>query len=194
MSLRELPPDPGSAPAAPRRRWPRRIRRALFVAAVLVAVVTVGLLGVSQTAWFRDWLRRDLMARAERLLDARVTIGRVDGDLLSGIVLDGIRVEQQGVPVIAIDRVRVTYRVLTLRRSHIVLDSIEVLRPVVIARQTAQGWSLAHLVKPRVKPTGGTPVIFAIDALRVYDGRVAVEPLAPGKPMRLEDLDAALAV
>jgi autotransporter translocation and assembly factor TamB len=194
MSLRELPPDPGAVPAAPRRRWPRRIRRALFVAAVLVAIVTVGLLGVSQTAWFRDWLRRDLIARAERLLDARVAIGRVEGDLLSGIVLDDIRLEQQGAPVIAIDRVRVTYRVLTLRRSRIVLDSVELLRPVVIARQTPQGWSLAHLVKPRVKPTGATPVTFAIDALRVYDGRVAVDPLAPGRPRRIEDLDAALAI
>lgn len=194
MSLRELPPDPGAVPAAPRRRWPRRIRRALFVAAVVVAVVTVGLLGVSQTAWFRDWLRRDLIVRAERLLDARVSIGRVEGDLLSGIVLDDIRLEQLGAPVIAIDRVRVTYRVLTMRRSRIVLDSVEVLRPVVIARQTPQGWSLAHLVKPRVKPTGATPVTFAIDALRVYDGRVAVDPLAPGKPARIEDLDASLAI
>ena len=194
MSLRELPPEPGAVPAAPRRRWPRRIRRALFVAAVLVAIVTVGLLGVSQTAWFRDWLRRDLIVRAERLLDARVAIGRIEGDLLSGIVLDDIRLEQQGAPVIAIDRVRVTYRVLTMRRSRIVLDSVELLRPVVIARQTPQGWSLAHLVKPRVKPTGAAPVTFAIDALRVYDGRVAVEPLAPGKPTRIEDLDAALAV
>ena len=109
-------------------------------------------------------------------------------------MLDGVRLEQAGAPVVTIDRVRVTYRVLTLRRTRIVLDSIDVLRPVVVARQTPDGWTLARLVKPRVKPSGSAPIVFAIDALRIFDGRVAVEPLAPGKPTRLEDLDASLAI
>ena len=109
----------------------------------------LGLLGVSQTGWFRDWLRRDIIVRAERLLDAKVSIAGVGGDLLSGIVLDGVRLEQAGAPIITIDRVRVTYRVLTLRRTHIVLDSIDVLRPVMVARQTPEGWTIARLVKPR---------------------------------------------
>ena len=151
----------------------------------------LGLLGVSQTSWFRDWLRRDIIVRAERLLDAKVSIARVGGDLFTGVVLDGVRLEQAGAPVITIDRVRVTYRVLTLRRTHIVLDSVDVLRPVVVARQTPDGWTFTRLVKPRVKPTGLAPIVFAIDALRIFDGRVLVEPLAPGSRRRVEDLDAA---
>ena len=179
----------------PRRRWLRRLRRAVYVTAVVVAVVTVSLLGVSQTAWFRDWLRRDLIVRAERLLDARVSIRRVGGDLITGITLDGVRLEQAGAPVITIDQVRVTYRVLTLRKSHIVLDQVALLRPVVTARQTPEGWTFARLVKPRVKPTGAARrSIFAIDALRLFDARVIVEPLAPARPTHVDDLDALLAV
>ena len=159
-----------------------------------IVAIVLALLGVSQTPWFRDWLRRDIIVRAERLLDAKVSIARVGGDLLSGIILDGVRLEQGGVPVIAIDRIRVTYRVLTLRKTRITLDSIDVLRPVVLARQTPEGWTFARLVKPRVKPTGSQPIVFAIDALRLYDGRVTVEPLAPGRPTRIEDLDAHLAI
>jgi autotransporter translocation and assembly factor TamB len=182
--------------AAPRppRRWRRRLRRLVFGLAAAIVALVLALLGVSQTDWFRDWLRRDIMARAERLLDAKVSIARVGGDLLSGIVLDGVRLEQGGAPVITIDRIRVTYRVLTLRKTRITLDSIDVLRPVVVARQTPEGWTFARLVKPRVKPSGGAPIVFAIDALRLYDGRVAVEPLAPGRPTRIEDLDAHLAI
>jgi autotransporter translocation and assembly factor TamB len=178
----------------PPRRWRRRLRRLIYATAILIIVLTLSLLGISQTAWFRDWLRRDIVARAERLLDAKVSIARVGGDLFSGIVLDDVRLTQNGVQVIAIERVRVTYRVLTLRKSRIVLDSIDVLRPTVLARQTPGGWSLTRLVKPRVRPSGSTPITFAIDALRVYDARVAVEPLPPGRPTRIEDLDAALAV
>ena len=195
MSLRDTTPatlDTGSQ--RPPRRWRRRLRRLVYLTAVLIIAIVLGLLGVSQTGWFRDWLRRDIIVRAERLLDAKVSIAGVGGDLLSGIVLDGVRLEQAGAPIITIDRVRVTYRVLTLRRTHIVLDSIDVLRPVVVARQTPEGWTIARLVKPRVKPTGSAPVVFAIDALRIFDGRVAVEPLAPGKPTRIEDLDASLAI
>jgi len=198
VSLRDTTPatlDTDSPrPPRPPRRWRRRLRRLVYVAAILIITVVLGLLGVSQTSWFRDWLRRDIIVRAERLLDAKVSIARVGGDLFTGVVLDGVRLEQAGAPVITIDRVRVTYRVLTLRRTHIVLDSIDVLRPVVVARQTPEGWTFARLVKPRVKPSGSAPIVFAIDALRIFDGRVLVEPLAPGKPTRLEDLDAVLAI
>ncbi len=194
MSLRDTTPATlDSDSPRPPRRWRRRLRRWLFRLAGLIVVMILGLLGVSQTAWFRDWLRRDIVARAERLLDARVSIARVGGDLLSGITLDGVRLEQGGVPVITIDRIRVTYRVLTLRRSRIVLDSIDVLRPVIVARQTPEGWTFARLVKPRVKPTGSQPIVFAIDALRLYDGRVLVESVAGG-PTRIEDLDADLMI
>ena len=183
-------------PDAPRppRRWRRRLRRLLYRVAVLVVLLFLGLLGVSQTSWFRDWLRRDIIVRAERLLDAKVSIARVGGDLLSGIVLDGVRLEQGGQPVIAIERIRVTYRVLTLRKSRIVLDSVDVLRPVVVARQTPEGWTFARLVKPRVKPTGSAPIVFAIDALRIFDGTGSVAPLGAARPTRIEDLDAALAI
>jgi autotransporter translocation and assembly factor TamB len=194
VSLRDTTPatlDPG-APRPP-RRWRRRLRKLLFRIAVAIVAIALALLGVSQTAWFRDWLRRDIVARAERLLDAKVSIASVGGDLLSGIVLDGVRLDQGGAPVITIDRIRVTYRVLTLRKTRITLDSIDVLRPVVVARQTPDGWTLARLVKPRVKPTGSEPIVFAIDALRLYDGRVVVEPLA-GRPTRIDDLDAHLAI
>ena len=197
MSLRDVPPPPGDSPspAVPKRRgWRRRLRRAIYVTAVVVAVVTVSLLGVSQTAWFRDWLRRDIIARAERLLDAKVSIGRVGGDLLSGIELDDVRLEQAGAPTITIDAVRVTYRVLTLRKTHIVLDQVAVRHPVVTARQTAEGWTFARLVKPRVKPTGSAPVTFAIDDLRLYDATVIVQPMNAARPTRIEDLDALLAV
>jgi len=195
VSLRDTTPAT-LEPSAPRppRRWRRRLRRLVYRTAVLIVVLVLGLLGASQTSWFRDWLRRDIIARAERLLDAKVSIARVGGDLITGITLDGVRLEQGGVPVIAIDRIRVTYRVLDMRKTRITLDSIEVLRPVILARQTPEGWTLARLVKPRVKPTGSQPIVFAIDMLRLYDGRVTVEPLQPGRPTRIADLDAHLAI
>lgn len=185
--------EPGAPPSRPPRRWRRRLRRAIHALILTIVVLIVAAVGVSQTAWFRDWLRRDMMARAERLLDARVSIGRVGGDLFTGIVLDDVRLVQAGAPVVTIDRVRVTFRVLTMRRNRIVLDTIEVLRPTIVARQTAEGWTITRLVKPRVRPTGGTPITFGIDALRIYDGRVLVEPRG-GRPTRLEDLDADLSI
>jgi autotransporter translocation and assembly factor TamB len=186
-------PEPGTPPARLPRRWRRRLRRALHALILTVVVLIVAAVGVSQTAWFKDWLRRDMTARAERLLDARLSIGRVGGNLFTGIVLDDVRLMQAGVPVVTIDRVRVTYRVLTMRRNRIVLDSIELLRPTIVARQTAEGWNVTRLVKPRVRPTGAAPIAFGIDALRIYDGRVSVEPRG-GRRTRLEDLDADLSI
>jgi hypothetical protein len=58
-----------------------------------------------------------------------------------------------------------------MRKTRITLDTIDVLRPVILARQTPEGWSFARLVKPRVKPSGSQPIVFAIDTLRLYDGK-----------------------
>jgi hypothetical protein len=74
VSLRDTTPaTPETAAQRPPRRWRRRLRRLVYLTAVLIVAVVLGLLGVSQTGWFRDWLRRDIVVRAERLLDAKVS-------------------------------------------------------------------------------------------------------------------------
>ena len=63
------------------RRWLRigSLVAALFVGLVVVAIVA------TQTAWFRDWLRRYVMREADDYLNAKLAITRLEGNLFTGI-------------------------------------------------------------------------------------------------------------
>ena len=60
------------------------IRRAIHVAA-WIGTLLVGLLAlaliVSQTPWFRDWLRRTIIREARQYVNGELTIGQVTGNL-----------------------------------------------------------------------------------------------------------------
>ena len=72
------------------------IRRALQVLA-LVGTLLVGtlalLLIVSQTPWFRDWLRRYVVRESKQYLNGELSIGGLTGNLLFGIGLTDVAVD-----------------------------------------------------------------------------------------------------
>ena len=68
----------------------RAIRRLLrvvaFVGTLLVGIVALALI-VSQTPWFRDWLRRYIVRESKQYLNGELAIGRMGGNLLFGVDL-----------------------------------------------------------------------------------------------------------
>src|SRR4029450_1905725 len=71
----------------------RALRRLLQVVALvgtlLVGIVAVALI-VSQTPWFRDWLRRYIVRESKQYLNGELSIGGISGNLLFGVgVTDG---------------------------------------------------------------------------------------------------------
>ena len=72
------------------RRWLRigSFVLVLFVGLLVVAIVT------TQTAWFRDWLRRYVIREADSYLNGTLAIQRLDGNLFTGIEIEGVSLTQ----------------------------------------------------------------------------------------------------
>ena len=74
----------------------RLIRRVLQVVALvgtlLVGVVAVALI-VSQTPWFRDWMRRYIVRESKQYLNGELSIGSIGGNLLFGVEVSDIAVD-----------------------------------------------------------------------------------------------------
>src|ERR1700752_4572521 len=98
--------------AEPRRRW-RRVRAMAIVVAAFVLVVAVSAI-ISQTEWFRHWLRGQVEARLNEALLARVTIGHLDGRLVNPFGLRDLRITSDTGRVVAVRRALVRYDLLTL--------------------------------------------------------------------------------
>ena len=128
----------------------RALRRILqvvtFVGTLMVGVLALALI-VSQTPWFRDWLRRYIVRESKQYLNGELTIGGLDGNLLFGADLADVAVDVSGDRVVAVKGVQIDYNVFTFLSQGLTLQQIKIDHPVLHVERDANGWNLARLVK-----------------------------------------------
>src|SRR5258706_13831056 len=102
-------------------------RRSLQVFA-LICTLVVGTASmaviVTQTTWFKEWLRGFIVRQADDYVNGRLTIGRVDGNLFFGVEMEDVDVTMNGKPVVALKDVVLDYNFLRFLSVHAVLDHI----------------------------------------------------------------------
>ncbi len=180
------------------------LRRGLQVVAFLVTLI-VGAASmaviVTQTTWFKEWLRGYIVKQAEDYVNGRLSIGRLDGNLFFGVDLGDVDVTVNGERVVDVDDVSLDYNAFTLIRGGVVLDEIRLTRPVLRLARDANGWNLAHLIRART-PDPDEPKnrrTLEIGQIAISDGTLYVQKGAVGTsgvdvPSRIEKFDAALAI
>ena len=128
----------------------RALRRALQVVALvgtlMVGIVALALI-VSQTPWFRDWVRRYIVRESKQYLNGELSIGRIGGNLLFGVEVSDIAVDVSGERIVAAKAVEVDYNVFQLISKGVILNEIKLVEPALKLERDGQGWNLAHLVK-----------------------------------------------
>ena len=82
----------------------RAVRRLLQVVAIvgtlLVGILAVALI-VSQTPWFRDWLRRYVVRESEQYVNGQLSIGGIGGNLFFGVQLRDVALDVSGERIVA---------------------------------------------------------------------------------------------
>ena len=68
---------------------------------------------VTQTTWFKEWLRGFIVRQAEDYVNGRLSIGRLDGNLFFGVELEDVDVTMNGKTVVDIKDVGLDYNVFT---------------------------------------------------------------------------------
>jgi hypothetical protein len=89
----------------------RRLTRILLWTAGIILTLVL-LTGVAvETSLFKQWLRALIVRQANDHLNGTLAIGRVQGNLFSGIELDQVTVLMDNQPVVSIDAVKVAYSI-----------------------------------------------------------------------------------
>jgi autotransporter translocation and assembly factor TamB len=177
----------------------RGIRRLLQVVAVagtlLIGVLAVALI-VSQTPWFKDWLRRYVVRESEQYLNGQLSIGSLGGNLFFGTRLTDVAVDVSGETVIAVKNVEVDYSIFRLVSSGVVLDEIKLHQPSIVLERTKAGWNLGQLVKEQAQEADregpGRPI--SLPAIEITDGSMTIRDELAGTsgytlPEQVRDLD-----
>lgn len=177
----------------------RTRRRFLWILLALVVVVVAlagGLFAASRTAWFREWLRAEAAARVSAAIPGRITIGAIDGDLLSRVVLRDVRLSFEGKRVLAIPRAEATFDLWSIVRGDLGLETLTVTELDLRLVERDGAWNLARaLAEETVEedPAPEEPTRFAIERFVVADARVRVRRVDERWLVRRLRLEGSLA-
>src|SRR5919201_4437940 len=104
----------------------RRLVHALTIVVMMVIGAAAAAIIVSQTAWFKNWLRGYIVAQANQYLNGTLTVGRLKGNLFFGLEMEDIGVSMEGQPLVAVKDLGVNYNAYDLITKGLSVDSIRI--------------------------------------------------------------------
>lgn len=176
----------------------RLLLRTLLVIFLLAAGGATAVVVVSQTAWFRNWLRGYIVAEARDYLNGSLSIDRLDGNLFSGVQLSGLSIEMDGRPVVHVDEIGLTYSLYHIATTGVAIDELRLTRPTISIERDAEGLLLARLIKKQAQEADreGPLRPFDVNAIVIQDGTLDLGGIASPNgvtlPKRIKHLDSAL--
>jgi hypothetical protein len=176
------------------RRARQLVHVLAWVGTLAVALVALALI-VSQTPWFRDYLRRVIVREAKQYLEGELTVGRISGNLFFGITMFDVAVDVSGDRAIAIKSLQVDYSVLQLVSRGIVVDRLALTEPSVHLVRDRRGWNLGRLVKRQAREADrqGPRRSVSLPSITIVNGSLVVDDQVGSTayriPRRIDALD-----
>lgn len=177
----------------------KRMTQVLVVVMTLVIGATTAAALVSQSAWFKNWLRGYIVRESSNYLNGTLTIGRLGGNLFFGFEMENVTLSMDDKPVMTLGNLGLAYNAFELVTRGLSVDSIRLDHPVVYLRREGDEWTFNRLVKERATEAdrSGPDRPITIASIVVNEGSIVVEsPVGISGvdiPKRLDKLDARLA-
>src|SRR3954470_2621509 len=133
--------------ASPAKKYLRRTLQVVaLVGTLLIGIVALALI-VSQTPWFRDWLRKFVVRQAGQYVNGTVSIGSLGGNLFYGVQLGDVAIDVNGEHIVTLKNVEVKYSLGELVSQGVAVREIRRGQPFVLLRRDQNGWNVARLVR-----------------------------------------------
>jgi uncharacterized protein involved in outer membrane biogenesis len=111
----------------------------VLMAVLVGAAVLLLAFVVLQTPWARHHLRELAERQAEAAIDADVSIGALEGNLVTGAELRNVRVRHEARPVASVPEIHVDYSIPDLLTGDVDVSSVRLQEPVIHLRRTEKG-------------------------------------------------------
>src|SRR5687767_7909825 len=153
----------------------RRLSRYVAIA-VLSLVILIGAgVAVTQTSWFKNWLRQKAVSQAAQYLNGELTITRLSGNIFTGVELEGVKLHHDGQTAVAMDKLTVEYSPVTMISEGLILNSMTLDNPTILLQRDDAGWNFRRFVKTRQNTGGrGAPPI-TMDSIVINNGHLIVK-------------------
>lgn len=124
---------------------------------VFVLVLAIGLLGLLASPWFKRYARDFIVRQSHSVINGDLSIGRLSGNFLSGLVLEDVAVQQGPVATVHIDRLVVYYSITQVAKGNsIAIDRLQIAGlKLTVVHMPSGGLNLGSLIRKR--PPSGKP-------------------------------------
>jgi autotransporter translocation and assembly factor TamB len=170
----------------------------LIIVLTLLVGATAAAIIITQTAWFKDWLRGYIVRSANEYVNGQVSIERLGGNLFFGVELEDIGVSMDGSEVVAVKDLGIDYNVFSMLSRGLSVDDIRLNQPVLYLRRDGDAWSITRLIKKQTAEADreGPARPITIDAIGVSDASIVIDdPVGTAGvdvPDRIDRIDARL--
>src|SRR5262245_23765790 len=125
----------------------RRLLHVVLIVLTLIVGATAAAIIVSQTAWFKNWLRGYIIEASAKYLNGHLTIERLGGNLFFGVEMENVGISIDGTEVVAVEDLGLDYNVFQMIARGLSIDDIRLNRPMVYLKRDGEAWSIARLIK-----------------------------------------------
>ena len=177
----------------------RRLAHALVLVLTLVIGASAAAIIVSQTAWFKNWIRAYIVREASLYLNGTLTIDRLAGNLLFGLEMENIGVTMDGRQVVAVKDIGLDYNIWDFITKGLSVDNIRLDKPTIYLRREGDTWTLSRLIKQQQWEADrrGPARPISIEDIGISDGSFVIDdPVGTSGvevPKRFDHVDAKLA-
>ncbi|MBI4536132.1 MAG: hypothetical protein HY708_07625 [Ignavibacteriae bacterium] len=142
---------------------------------VLLALLAAGM---TQTQFFRDRLRAFALSTIDSLLEAEVSLGEIEGNLVTGFTIDSISVKVGDDYLLTADRLDIRYDLFEIPSKRVTIGAVTLFRPTVRLLCGTDGiWNYQRMMRTTsVDTTEGEPFDWpiVIRRLEIKDGTIAL--------------------
>lgn len=150
----------------------KKFFRTTYYLGVIALFLSVAVIGFTQTRAFRSYLRGLIVEAASKGLQGELTLGQLEGNLITGFHVDTVAVRESGEDVVVVERIEARYDPLSLLAKRVSLSHIKLVNPSFrLTRSTAGSWNLARLIKPTPADTVPSSWVIDVKRLEVINGR-----------------------
>ncbi len=140
------------------------------------------------TAAFWDRVGWRLVAALQDRVNAEVSVGKISGNLVTGMVFDNVKISRPQGDIIRVKQLEVSLSLLSFFRLQPVIRTLAFHQPEVFLHQDATGaWNVANLLRKRPPPPFSH---IHLSGIKVQDGRVQVD--RPKQHLTFQDVNTQL--
>ncbi len=143
---------------------------------MVVVFLSIALVGLTQTRTFRNYLRTQLIAELQPLVNGSIEIGPIEGNLGTGFRIDNIGVKKDGIEIFFAERLEVRYDLLGVLVRRASISRLTLLRPRINLWRTSGGdWNIDQLfVAQEDRDTASSPWTLDFRQIELLGASVSV--------------------